>query len=334
MKVFVSFEPKYRSCDFEGTRLRKNLKGALELSGVGWVSSLFASPDIVHLVSPEDERLAIEAKRSSLPLVISAFYSENDPGARFLETESRDGEIIVKKQAMRFLALADLLLVPSEGLKTFLINSGIRSRIAVLSAGVNLTRFEKADKIEEIIFSRYVSLPAEAKYIFLSGDYDDNEQIEDLNTLAAMVPSYRFYFVGLSKKGMVSAAYRKRLAKNSSRNVYYLDLLEDDVYRSAINGCSAYVSLNTNRPDNLTALEAMASKKQVFAYKGFRYGDCCVNEKNSYVTDSLGDLAALIERHCLSSFTPTIIGGYKDAKASSLRSVGKRLKAYYESLLK
>ena len=89
MKVLVEYSPGAHLDRYIATRLRKNIKGALELVGTSWVESMFAEPDVVHLISPDDESLAHDAKEQGATLVVSALYSEGDPGARFM---SVDGE--------------------------------------------------------------------------------------------------------------------------------------------------------------------------------------------------------------------------------------------------
>ena len=53
--------------------MRKNLKGALELSSVTWVDSIHASPEIVHLITPEDEGLVKAIREEGAKIVTSAF---------------------------------------------------------------------------------------------------------------------------------------------------------------------------------------------------------------------------------------------------------------------
>ena len=59
MKVLVEYSPGAHLDRYIATRLRKNIKGALELVGTSWVESMFAEPDVVHLISPDDEKTAL-----------------------------------------------------------------------------------------------------------------------------------------------------------------------------------------------------------------------------------------------------------------------------------
>ena len=92
--------------------MRKNLKGALELSSVSWVDSIYASPEIVHLITPEDENLVKSFREEDAKIVTSAFYCENDPSTRFLERDATGG-FALKKSAFKLLSESDLVIVPN-----------------------------------------------------------------------------------------------------------------------------------------------------------------------------------------------------------------------------
>ena len=73
MKVLVSFQPNKKASDFEGVRLRKTIKGALEMVGVEYTTSIVDKYDIVHLISPDDENKLNDAKENGIPVVSAAF---------------------------------------------------------------------------------------------------------------------------------------------------------------------------------------------------------------------------------------------------------------------
>ena len=116
MKVLVSFQPNRRATDFEGARVRKTIKGALEMANVEYTTSIVDKFDVMHLISAEDENKANDAKENNIPLVVSALYSEDDPLANYVDYKNKDGKrtISLKSKGLRFLNKADLVLVPSE----------------------------------------------------------------------------------------------------------------------------------------------------------------------------------------------------------------------------
>ena len=126
MKSLVYFKPSSSSVPFEGVRLRKNLKGALELSSLSWVDSIYANPEVVHLLSPDDESLVKSFREEGAKIVVSAFSTENDPEARFLD-KNTEGGFALRKVAIKLLTEADLVLVPNVFCEDFISRNSIRS---------------------------------------------------------------------------------------------------------------------------------------------------------------------------------------------------------------
>lgn len=333
MKVLVYFNPGEKNDCFSAARLRKNIKGSLELADVPWVESVFALPDIVHILSPDDEAKVHDAKLDGLKVVVSALYTETDPAARFFQKDP-DGFYSLKSKAERVLEAADLILVPSLGAKKALIQAGIKNpHFALLPSGVNMTRFEKTDPVETGVVYRYLRFPQNEKYVLSVGDYEDNEVLEKFTSVAKALPKIRFYFSGI-KRGIGSEALLKKLNRETPENCHFLDLLEDDVFRSAMINASVYLSFPAPRSDQLTVLDAMAAKTEVVAFGLPLEGDVIEDKKNAYCALTKEKVAKTIESYCAGKLAPTIIEGYRKAKSCSLDRVGQRLKADYESLLK
>jgi hypothetical protein len=246
MKVLVYFNPGEKNDCFSAARLRKNIKGSLELADVPWVESVFALPDIVHILSPDDEAKVHDAKLDGLKVVVSALYTETDPAARFFQKDP-DGFYSLKSKAERVLEAADLILVPSLGAKKALIQAGIKNpHFALLPSGVNMTRFEKTDPVETGVVYRYLRFPQNEKYVLSVGDYEDNEVLEKFTSVAKALPKIRFYFSGI-KRGIGSEALLKKLNRETPENCHFLDLLEDDVFRSAMINASVYLSFPASK---------------------------------------------------------------------------------------
>lgn len=332
MKSLVYFKPSSSSASFEGVRLRKNLKGALELSSIPWVDSVYADPEIIHIISPDDESIVKTARLEGAKVVTSAFYCENDPNARFLERNSMGG-FVLTKPAFKLLSESDLVLVPSAFCMDFVRAQGLSPRMEVLSPGVNLARFEEADPDETGIFFRYFRIPQGTPYCLSVGDLNDEDVKKGMEQIAFLVPEMKFFFLGYDKKGGVSNQTVIRFNKSAPSNLTYSSLVEDDVYRSALINAKAIVLFDGSHPNNITALEAMASRVQIFSLGTVAFPDLIEDKKNAYCFMQASELAKSLQSHCLGKLKSTIIEGYKTATENSLTSVGARLKSYYESLL-
>jgi glycosyltransferase involved in cell wall biosynthesis len=333
MKILVYYNPGLKNDCFEGTRIRKNIKGSLELNSVSWVESLFALPDILHLLSPEDEAKAHDAKEEGLKVVVSCGYAEDDPYARFFSKDN-EGKHLIKGKSERILEGADLIFVPSEAIRNALIAAGIKNpHVRVVSPGVNPVRFEKSGKVEQEIFYRYMRLSPTQKYVVSVGNYDESAKIESLEKIASNAPKTKFFFFGVGKYGRVSGSFLKKLNHEAPSNCHFSDVLEDDVYRSAIMSASVYLSNPAVGDDSLVSLEAMAGKTQIIVLGRPLEKSFLIDKTNCYCCDKEEKAAKAIESYCLGNLAPTIIEGYKTAKANSLSLVGSQLKAYYESVL-
>lgn len=334
MKALVYFNPGPKNDCFQATRLRKNIKGCLELNNITWVESLFALPDLLHVISPEDEAKVHDAKADGLKVVVSALYCESDPFARYFQKDA-DGYFVIKPKAERMLEAADLVFVPSISAKNALYQVGIKNpHIRVLSPGVNLSRFEKSDPVEAQVVYRYLRFAENEKYVLAIGDYDNNEELTQFAQIAALVPLVRFFFVGLAKKGRVNDALLKKLNRDAPKNCRFLDVLEDDVFRSAMMNALVYLSFQNFQTDTLVALEAMASRCQILCLGRPLAGEAIEEKKNAYCFANVEKLAKGIESYCSGKLQPTIIEGYRKAKSCSLAKVGAELKADYESLFR
>lgn len=330
MKVLVYYNPGVKNDVFEGTRLRKNIKGALELNDVEWVENIFALPDIVHFLSPLDEAKANDAKTDGLKVVVSALYCESDPYARFLIRNS-DGKFSLPARSLRILETADLILVPSSRAKAALEEWHLpHQKIKIVTPGVNSDRFEESDPVETTVFNRYFRFASDKKYVLTVGDYDDEKTLKSLKIIAKADPDIRFFFLGPAKghEGLV-----KRLRHEASPNLFFSGLIEDDVFRSGMMRASVFLAFATQINSPLIYLEAMASKSQIVYVGSLPKDDLLIDKKNCLMALTPEKAAKIIESYCLDGKSSTIIEGHRTAKAGSLLRLGKNLKRYYESLL-
>ena len=161
MKTLVYFQPSSKNDNFEGARMRKTIKGALEIIGSSYTSNLYDDYNVAHFMSPDDENKLNIAIERNVPVVVSALFGEDDPTTRFVNYKSKDGKRFntLKAKALRVLNKADLVLVPTASGKEFLIENGVNTPIEVALPGINLSRFNFSKvTIEQFffIFSRKV----------------------------------------------------------------------------------------------------------------------------------------------------------------------------------
>ena len=328
----MRFDPGVRNDIFEGTRLRKSIKGGLELNNIKWVESIFAEPDICHFLSPIDEPKAHEAKADGYPVVVSALYAESDPYCRFLE-RSPENFYSLPQRSLKMLNEADLVLVPTLSAKNLLFQCGYQNQnIEVLPPGVNLARFEEIDPLEAQIFYRYFKLPRETKYAIAIGDLDDKITIEKAKILAELTPNITFFFFGSTTK--TGDAGLKKLNKQSLANLRFAGITEDDVYRSGISGATCFVEFGETISQPVEELEAMAVKVPIVHVGKTRGSGLLQDGVNCYSPSDVTEAAKIIDSLSTSKDNAIIMQGYKMARENSLSTFGEKLKGLYESLIK
>ena len=331
MRPFIYSDLK-EECAFEGVRLRKNLKGALELAKVTYAPSFMAAPDIFHTICPlKESRITEECEENGVKAVVSAFFASHDAACSFLEEEKK-GELSLTKAGLKTLKRSDLIFVPSEEAKAYLSSFNLPGKITVITPGVNLARFDVVDPLEADIFRSYARLQKGQKYVLSGGNYEDIEEFERLSEIAKKHRDIRFFYFGISRKGPFSPRARKHLSKIYGENISFCSLVEDDVFRSAMSGASAFFAFG-NRPSQLSVLEAYSARVPVYEWKNKRFGNLSINGKTGWVYDDITKIDECFSLWCQSEGDPTIIEAYEYAKHHSLRELGKELQESYKDIL-
>lgn len=333
MKVLVSFQPTKKATDFEGVRLRKTIKGSLEMVGVEYTTSIVEKYDIVHLISPEDENKVNDAKENNIPVVVSALYCEDDPLASYLEHKSKDGVRTTEltSKALKFLNKADLVLVPSAKMRDFLVNSGVTSDISVALPGVNMSRFDFSREDEKTIFYRYFREDPKKRLVIGLGEYDlAMDGINSFVNAAKMCPDALFYYIGReTTPGIFHSLKIKKLISSAPKNLKYISVIPDDIYRSALLNAELFVLPTYKTAGVVSILDAMAAKCQIIARKQAIYSDFLKDGETAYFGEYSETISSLIKDYLNGKLKPTIEEAYKEVSKCNLQATGEQLRWFY-----
>lgn len=334
MKVLVSFQPNKKESSFEGVRLRKTIKGALEMVDVSYTNSPLDDYDVAHLISPEEDDIIPLIKNKNVPIIASALFCEDDPSASYLEHKNKDGKIItnVKSKAIKFLNKVDLVLVPSIYARDILINAGIRARIMIALPGVNLSRFNFSRDDEKEIFYRYFTESKKRPLVVSLGEF--NRKFDGASTVIAAAkkcPNVNFYYFGKeTTKGYLRSFKMRQLLKIAPKNVHFETLIADDVYRSALLNAEIFFIPSYKTTGVVSLLDAMAGKCQIIARKNAVYEDIIKDGENAYIGAYSETLTSLIKDYFDKKIASTIENGYELAKKCNLKTVGEQLLFFYQ----
>ena len=336
MKVLVYFQPNRKHDNFEGTRMRKTIKGALEMVNVQYTSNLFDDYDVAHFMSPDDESKMNIAIERGVPTIVSALFGEDDPTVRFLNHKSKDGKrtTLLRNRALKMLNKATLVLVPSETAKQFLIESGVTSPIEISMPGVNLARFNFSRDDEKELFYRYFREDKNKKIVLAVGEYDNNlEGIHAFINVATKRDDTVFYYVGSETTNMNNGR-AKTIIKNAPKNVHFKNILPDDIYRSLLLNADVFMLPGYNLAGIISVEEAMAAKCQLIVRKSSIFPELLKNEKTAYIAQFSETLTSLCLDYLNGEIQPTTQEAYDQISEHTLQKFGDQLVNIYNSLIR
>ena len=335
MKTLVYFQPLSKNDNFEGARMRKTIKGALEIINSQYTSNLYDDYDVAHFMSPDDESKLNIALERNVPVVVSALFGEDDPTTRFLNHKSKDGKRTntLKLKALRVLNKANLVLVPSISAKEFLIENGVTSRIEVCIPGINLSRFNFSREDEKELFYRYFREDKNKKIVMAMGEYSYNmEGIHAFIDAAIKKPDVGFYYIGCESLGS-SVGKAKRIIKNSPKNVHFINILPDDIYRSLMLNADVFMLPGYNVAGLVSIEEAMAAKCQLIVRKSAVFPEFLKNEKTAYIAEFSETLTSLCLDYLDEKIKPTTDEAYRKISQYTLESFGRQLLHLYQTVI-
>ncbi len=334
MKVLVTFQPHNKVPDFEGARLRKSIKGSLEMANVEYTTSIVDKFDIMHLLSIEDDNKANDAIENDIPLIISALYCEDDPLANYLDYKSKDGNRVtsLKLRGLKFLNKADLVLVPTASTRDFLIDSGVTSDIQIALPGVNIARFDFSRADEKDIFYRYFGENRSKKLAVAIGEYDNNmEGIGAFVNAAKKCPDVLFYYFGRESVPGITKSFKvRRLIDIAPKNVKFKGIIPDDVYRSALMNADIFMLPGYKKAGVVTILDAMAAKCQLIVRKSAIFDGLLEDGKTAYLADYSETLTSLTKDYFDGNLKKTTEQAYQEVLKNSLKNAGEKLKWIYQ----
>ena len=335
MKTLVYFQPSSKNDNFEGARMRKTIKGALEIVNSTYTSNLYDDYDVAHFMSPDDENKLNIAIERNVPVIVSALFGEDDPATRFLSHKSKDGKRTntLKLKALRVLNKANLVLVPTQSAKEFLIENGVTTPIEICVPGINLSRFNFSREDEKELFYRYFREDKNKKIVMAMGEYSFNmEGISSLVNAAIKRPDVGFYYIG-SEAMSSNIGKAKKIIKNSPKNMHFVNILPDDIYRSMLLNADVFMLPGYNLAGIISVAEAMAAKCQLIVRKSAMFPEFLKNEKTAYIAEFSETLTSLCLDYLDEKIKPTTDEAYRNISQYSLESFGKQLLNIYTKLI-
>lgn len=334
MRALIYFKPKEKFDNFEGTRLRKTLKGALEINNIEYTSEYVDRYDIAHFITPNDESKINACLENGIPVVMSALYCESDLEASYLEYDKKNEKRTIKlsPKAERTLNKVNLVLVPTKEAKKFLIDSGITTQIEVVPTGVNISRFNYLRDDEKEVFYRYYREDKNKKLIISIGSYDNVDGVSAFIKTAKLNPNCAFYYFAQHNTKL---NFKLKLAiRRSPKNCHFVNIPEDDIYRSALVNSTLFMYNGYDTAGIVSILEAMAAKTEIIIRNQPLFSGLLVNEETCHIGQYSETLTAIACDYLNEKIYPTKDKAFEYALAEGLDAVGDALKDIYKRLLR
>lgn len=193
--------------------------------------------DVVHVHHPfllgvTGRRLA---RRQQRPLVFT-YHTRYEKYAHYVPLPPRLVRSLAVRLARRFADSADLIVAPSEHVAETLRGRGVRTPVAVIPTGVDLTLFAPGSRERA---RRRLGLPADGLICLYTGRLDREKSLDRVldafETVAAAVSTATLHLVG---KGSHGRALERRAAAGRARQriIFHGGLAREalpDYYRAA-----------------------------------------------------------------------------------------------------
>ena len=334
MKVLVSFKPNKKFDNFQGSRMRKTIKGALEFLNIPYTDSLVDYYDVAHLISPEQDGELNDIVDGGAPVVVSALYTEDDPVACYLEMDSKTKKSVLTQRALKFLNKADLVLVPCEQAKELLTSSGVTTPIEICLPGVNMSRFDFSKQEEKEIFYRYYREDKNKKLVIAVGEYKGKmEGLSSFIGAARKSPNAMFYYIGKTTASMKLNLKINRIFSTAPKNVKFVDVPPDDIYRSALLNADVFMIPGYKVTGVTSIVEAMAAKTQIIARKSTVLEGILEDGETAHLAEFSETLASLTRDYLDGKIKPTTTSAYQHVCTHTLKALGEELNKHYQTAI-
>ena len=315
--------------NFEVLRLRKDLKGSLELNNFPYSVSVYDETySIAHFVTIDDFKKYKNETPKGTKFVLSLLYCEEDSDGKVLKLNHEKNNIISKFD-VDAINKADFVLTPTIKTKQQLILSGVTTPIEVLLPGINVSKYSIKNTYIRNIAYRYLKCSEEYSFVTTVLNYEDVEAFRRIQNIASKFSKIKFIAIADNRN---MSREIKKIIKKSPSNLQFPSVLDEDVYISLIFNSKAYLFINSNPGNILQCFEAMASGTQIIALNSGIYPDIVIDKENGYVYNNFDSLIDGFNKFINNELNPTIQKAKEFANVNALKNIGEKLIEIYRGL--
>ena len=315
-----------------GKAIKHQMK-ALDEVGIKYTTNPSDDYDILHINTYflKSYRLAKKAKKQGKKIVYHAHSTEEDYKDGFIF--GRQTSKIFKKILIKCYSLGDIIITPTPYSKRLLEGyKGLENKkIVALSNGIELDLFKQNKNDRENFRKRY-NYTEKDKVIIGIGLYSRRKGIVDFVNLAKRLPEYKFIWFGSSPLSIATSDVKKAV-RTKLDNLTFAGYVEQKRIVEAMNGCDLYLFPTLEETEGIPIIEACACKTKALIRDIHVFSEWLEDGKNVYKAKDIDEFEEKIKK-ILNDELPYLGNeAYKVAAERDIKTIGKKLKEIYYSLL-
>lgn len=334
MKVLLYTEMEKKVSKSGLGRAIEHQKVALTDEGIEWTTNPKDDYDIAHINTwfLKSYKLAKKAHKQGKKVVYHAHSTEEDYRDGFIF--SRATSKIVKWWLIKCYKQGDIIVTPTLYSKRLIEKyKGLeKKKIYAISNGIDTTLFKKDKKAGETFRKEY-GLSKNDKVVIAIGLYIRRKGIVDFVELARRMPEYKFIWFGYSS---LKAATRdvRRAVNTKLPNLTWAGYVPQLKIKEAMSGADLYIFPTFEETEGIPIIEACASKQNAIVRDIPIFDEWLEDGKNIYKAKDVDEFEEKIKGILEGKLPSLVEEGYKVAADRDLKTIGKKLKAVYEEVLK
>ena len=331
MKILIYNEDYERVKESGVGKAIDHQKKALDLAGVSYTLDPNDDYDICHIntVFPKSASFAKRAKKAGKKIVYHAHSTKEDFENSFIL--SNELAPLFKKRLIYCYKKGDLILTPTEYSKNILQSYEIGKEIKVVSNGIDLDFWKEKTEDRKNFYQRY-GLDKNKKSIISVGLFIERKGILDFVDLAKRLPQYEFIWFGELNLALVPEKIKKAV-QTDLKNLHFAGYVDQELLREAYSGSDLYIFPTFEETEGIVLLEALSTKADIIIRDIEIYKNL-IDGKEIYKAKNLEEFYKKIKLFLEGKLPSLKNKAYKIAQEKSIENVGKKLKKYYQDLLK
>ena len=334
MKVLLYTEMEKKVSKSGLGRAIEHQKVALTDEGIEWTTNPKDDYDIAHINTwfLKSYKLAKKAHKQGKKVVYHAHSTEEDYRDGFIF--SRATSKIVKWWLIKCYKQGDIIVTPTLYSKRLIEKyKGLeKKKIYAISNGIDTTLFKKDKKAGETFRKEY-GLSKDDKVVIAIGLYIRRKGIVDFVELARRMPEYKFIWFGYSSLKAATRDVRKAV-NTKLPNLIWAGYVPQLKIKEAMSGADLYVFPTFEETEGIPIIEACASKQNAIVRDIPIFDEWLEDGKNIYKAKNVDEFEEKIKGILEGKLPSLVEEGYKVAAERDLKTIGKKLKAVYEEVLK